>query len=267
MINIRKENHNSCLILNGNKIKLLPVLLVITMLLSACGGLQNVNGLYSMDYFTKKTIKVPLSFNAGVYGGISTSVYTNDDFEKITEKIRACSTTDCSYDAKEYAKGRSLITIEPKDGDKSIAILVETTGEEERQDNRHRYTLFNLDATFGNSKIPVQLIFPFHLLDNSKIQTWFNPISMDEKYRTGYSMDDFIAFYKDLSGIYPSLSPNDIQVSGHSFTVNGKYLLWDADNKILPESCAVFSFTEENGQNYFSVHLYDSAETDVSSEE
>ena len=225
-------------------VSIIMILILTIFFLSACGGMGRINSLRSVDFISDDVIEIPLSFKYGYRPGNTTEVLCQYSISEMAEKIRALSSEEVEYIVSEYPWGKLLIEIKGTEDKKAVALLTEISSRDTTEVYPHFYVFFSPVAVCSGT----QLVFPFHLVKDERLETYFDSIEPDLKYRTDYGLDEFLNFYSRLGDYYPQLDPEKIQVLDNGFIIKNNYVKNESRNVEI-------EFHFQDGGKYFTVQF------------
>ena len=219
-------------------------LLLISMFLSACGGMGRVNSLRAVDSISDDVIEIPLPFKYGYRPGNSTEILCQYSITDMAEKIRTLSSEEVEYTVTEYPGGKLLIEIKGAEDKKAVAMLSEICSRDTTEKYPYFYVFFSPVAGYSGT----ELVFPFHLVKDERLKTYHDIIEPALRYRTDYGRDEFLSFYSRIGDYYPQLDPEKIQVLDNGFIIYNNYVKGESRNVKIE-----FYFQDES--KYFSIQF------------
>ena len=174
-------------------------LLLLSNLLTACGGLHDSNSIHAKNLITNESISIPLKVHNTANTGHFSNFTSPLDYDEMAEKLRIknhiINVTDFNY---------LYLRLETDSGE----FYLKYNG---RLDDEYRYSLF---AEVGKASDFGKYIYvPFHMLRHypqDEYPAAATPFEGDVYYdNTQYTFDDFAAYYEDKD-IY-SVEENKIE--------------------------------------------------------
>lgn len=240
---------------------LLMLVIFISFLLAACGGLTRIDRLTTRDFFTNDVLVIPMGFRYGSPQGESASGFaTNLSAAELRDLISNQSTNDITYSAQEYPNEKLLIQI--KDSLKERIVImtrersVEILMKREHPDLDYFYRFFNMAAQLDT--ISERFIFPYHLVEDARISNDLDVIVANERYTTHHTIDDYVNFYRVLVATYSdiSVSDSDIEVGENNIRLSGAFV-HDLDGNISHNKAVMISFDDDAQKRTISFRAVD----------
>lgn len=207
------------------------------LMLTACGGLQNLNEIKAADYISKEEFEVKVAVTNGEYNGSRTEFALDQTISQVEALIKNKDNTGKSVNTQVYKDKFILISYTNEGSEGTNYFLLQQIDKIADKDgeNDNRYVLFAPIVTFKGFG---DIYIPYHLLNTDKIQYYSGDeivaFEAMEKFETTTDMEEFLAFYEGIGSYTAEKDGKDIVVKE------------DGKNKFR------LNFTNENGTAYVS---------------
>lgn len=213
------------MVLYMKKSSILFFSICILLMISSCGGRQNMSRILAADVIKNDTLRINLLVKEAWTGGIHTDFRYDKDINELSRKISEVK-ADNYYLHSEVYQDEYILIRKMSKNDNSVMSYYFIYKYTENEKNRYFFT--SMFCRFEKDKKDLLIHFPYYLFKNieDQIQASFNDgINLGRTYETIGVLDDFRKFYSDLE----------------------TYSIETKDNKLfVNDGTLIFEFTQEN---------------------